>query len=127
MAVFHHFPITRAAEIRHATVTVAALSAQFPGTLPAVSCIENHQLRQPAFVLHAHSTDIERNEHAVDRFSTDDPHDLVLLVAGFLYVTGHAPIQMDDAAIRRAVPAARELLRALGITPANIHNPETGS
>lgn len=47
-----------------------------------------------------------------------DPYDLVFLVAGFLYATGHYSIQIDDRALSRAIPAAGDLLRSLGITPA---------
>lgn len=48
-----------------------------------------------------------------------DPQDLVFMVAGMLYSSGHFPIQLDERALSRAVPAAGSLLRALGISPVN--------
>lgn len=48
-----------------------------------------------------------------------DPQDLVFMVAGMLYSSGHYPIQLDEHALRAALPAAGALIRALGITPAN--------
>ena len=46
-----------------------------------------------------------------------DPRDLVFMVAGMLYASGHHPIQLDERSLERAIPAARDLLRAFGITP----------
>jgi hypothetical protein len=58
--------------------------------------------------------------------SLHDPYELVLVVAGFLYVTGHYPIQLDERALSRAIPAAGDLLRALGITPINTQSRQDG-
>lgn len=46
-----------------------------------------------------------------------DPQDLVFMVAGMLYSSGHHPIRLDENALKRAVPAAGELLRSIGISP----------
>lgn len=54
-------------------------------------------------------------------FLLDDPHDLTVLVAGFLYVSGHFDVRLDERAFERALPAAANLLRAFGITPTNTH------
>jgi hypothetical protein len=53
----------------------------------------------------------------VKNLSLHDPYDLVLVVVGALYARGHTQIRLDEHAIARAVPAAREMLWALGITP----------
>lgn len=53
--------------------------------------------------------------------SLHDPYDLVLVVAGVLYARGHTQIRFDERAIARAIPAAREMLWALGITPIESH------
>lgn len=42
------------------------------------------------------------------------------MVAGMLYSSGHYPIQLDERALSRAIPAAGDLLRAIGITPINV-------
>lgn len=48
-----------------------------------------------------------------------DPQDLVFMVAGMLYSTGHYPIHLDERTLSRAIPAAADLLQAIGITPIN--------
>lgn len=70
--------------------------------------------------MHFTATSIREKESVrVNSPSLLDPQDLVFMVAGMLYSSGHFPIRLDDQALRSAVPAAAELLRALGITPAN--------
>jgi hypothetical protein len=55
----------------------------------------------------------------VENASMLDPHDLVFMVAGMLYSSGHHPIRLDERTLYRAVPAAGDLLRAFGISPVN--------
>lgn len=55
-----------------------------------------------------------------------DPQDLVFMVAGMLYSSGHFPIQLDERALNLAIPAASDLLRAIGITPINSERRDFG-
>lgn len=52
-----------------------------------------------------------------NRPSVLDPQDLVWMVAGMLYAIGQYPIHLDSRALEKAIPAASQLLRALGVVP----------
>lgn len=50
-----------------------------------------------------------------------DAEDLVWIVVGVLYSTGHRPIVLNETTMGRAVPAASKLLSAIGLIPIHRH------
>jgi hypothetical protein len=44
--------------------------------------------------------------------------DLVWVVVGVLYSTGHQPITLNEQSMKNAITAASSLLSAIGLTPA---------